>query len=160
MTSSKIFILQYNAEWIKLADQKAAAILAFYGILLTIIASNVNDITAILTQQPLILWLSVPAVILTIVSILFCILCLKPTLGSKTSKSLIYFKGISSFSNLKEFSAEISENRISASIDEQIYTTAKICSTKYAKLNVSIYSLFGTIIFLLLILLILIKISL
>lgn len=143
MTDQNWNILHYNSDWLKFSDTKASIILTVYGIIITIIYSNSNDIfTAINTSKPLLI-LSIICALMSLVSIFFSFMCINPNLKNPNPNSIIYFGHIAtkydSFDAYhEEFLRVNSNDQISEQINEQIYTNSKIAWKKFFHVSWSI----------------------
>lgn len=147
MTDYK-YILDYNSEWLKLADQKAVIIITVYGVLLTIIYTNPEEILKAIDSSNTILILSIIAGIASSISILFSFFCIKPTLKNDNGQSLMYFNHIKNFDSWKEYQVYSKNSDYEEALTEQIHSISKICSKKYFNVGVSIYAFLLTIVLL------------
>lgn len=139
--------------WIKFSDTKAGAILAANGAILTIAFSkSIDNKDFILDNQFLLISLSL-GFLFGLISMIFAILCLGPTLRIGESKSLIYFGHIAqkydSFNRYKiDVAASFRDE--SGSIDQitnQVWANSKIAWKKYINVSRAILSFIGVIFF-------------
>jgi len=145
-------------DWIKFSDTKAGIIVTVYGLILTIIYSNAQDVYTWTSSSIFILIITIVAVILTILSVFFAFLCINPSLKNKNPKSLIYFGHIATKN--KKYLEYLSDattvfedtDKLSTQLSEQIYENSKIAWSKFKNVTYSIRLFFASILCLLIIL--------
>ena len=84
-------ILNTINEWIRFSDLKAGAILSVYGIILTVIYSNSEQVFKILDTNSSLLFISIVAIITSIISVFLSFLTLNPSLKNKNPHSILFF---------------------------------------------------------------------
>jgi len=145
-------ILSNINDWIKYSDTKATIILTLYGVILTIIYSNANDVLIGINNSYWILSLSILTALFSVLSIIFSFLCINPRLKNSTPNSIIYFGDIhTKFKNSTDY-FEASSGFLSKPINyskelaEQIYTNSNIAWKKFSNVTYSLRFFFCALI--------------
>lgn len=137
-------ILQYNVEWLKFSETKASVLLTVYGIIITIIYTNSENVFNAVETNPFIATMSVVAGISSVISIYFAFKCINPRLKNLNPNSIIYFGHIkekySSFEDYFNTADKImqDENNFSKQIAEQIHVNSQIAWKKFFNVTWSI----------------------
>jgi hypothetical protein len=140
--------------WIKFSDTKAAAILAANGAILAIIFSkSIDNVDFILDNQFILISLSL-GFLFGLISIIFALLCLRPTLCIGEPNSLIYFGHIAKkYDSCNRYKIDVAATfrDESGSIDQitsQVWANSKIAWKKYVNVTWAILFFIGVIFFL------------
>ncbi|MFW5700775.1 MAG: Pycsar system effector family protein [Cyclobacteriaceae bacterium] len=137
-------ILQYNNEWLRYSETKASVLLTVYGIIITIIYSNANEVFEAINETSLFLYSSVFYGLTSIISIFFSFMCINPRLKNENPSSIIYFGHIAkknkNFSDYSQYSKTIIDNddKFREQIVEQIFATSGIAWKKFVNVTWSI----------------------
>lgn len=148
-------ILLKNIEWIKFSDTKATIILTVYGIIITLVYTNPNEVLASIEKSPLLTGLTILTGLMSVTAIYFTFKCLNPRLNNYNPTSLLYFGHIKQKFDThqdyyKEFNQLITdEKEYGLQISEQILTTSQIAWRKFYDVSWAVRLLIGTIITLL-----------
>jgi len=138
-------------DWIKFSDAKAAAIIAFYSIILTIFFPKLLMCIPIILINPVLEILVIIFLTTSVASISLCISSIWPVLKEKTSHSVIYFADISfNYKNPNAYSFDVikvlqNEMIAKKQISEQIWALSKIATQKYKRISLSIICLVASI---------------
>lgn len=147
-------ILNGVQDGIRYSDTKATIILTLYGVILTLVYSNANQVLTALESSNTVLFLSLISIICATISVLFAFLCVNPRLKNENPTSIIYFGHIQKkFSNYTDYHVKVNEilnNEIeyNSELSEQIYSNSKIAWQKFLNVTWCIRFLFGCISFL------------
>ena len=131
-------ILDYNVEWLKFSETKAALLISVLGLIFTLIYSNANEVYNAAMKDNLQITLSTITAISALLSLVFCFLTINPKLNNILNKSIIYFGTIKNYSDFKELNDSIestSDEDFNLMMSEQIYINSKIAWSKF--INVS-----------------------
>ncbi|WP_306641044.1 Pycsar system effector family protein [Sanyastnella coralliicola] len=137
-------ILSKTTDWIKFSDTKAVVVLTVYGILITVVYSNSLAVYEFISESWFFILLTVPAVLLSVLSIVYCFKAINPRLKNDNPNSLIYFGHIQEkFSNSKDYHEELSKalnatNKFEQHLSEQIHTNSKIAWSKFKNISIAI----------------------
>lgn len=144
-------ILDKTNDWIKFSDTKAVVILTFYGIIITAIYSNSNEVYAFLSGSIFSISIAIIAVLLSITSVLFSFLSINPRLRNLNPHSILYFGHIqenySNYTDYFEHSRDVISNdtEYEKQIAEQIYVNSKIAWKKFKNITYSLRCFFLSI---------------
>lgn len=135
-------------EWIKSADQKVSIFLAFQGVVLTLLFTNiyswvVNNLTAFSIFN-LIIFIS--GIVLIGYSFYKSTLAIVPCLiKDKKTKSITYFGDIakSNINDFKKIIKKIDVEEYKNELVEQIYISSKIAVTKHSQFRDAIFTFYG-----------------
>lgn len=134
-------ILQSTNEWIRFSDIKAGVILGIYGVLLTVISTDLKDIYETISKSYFQLFLIILLFSFIFLSGLFSFLCINPRLKNNNTNSIIYFGSIAiKFKNSTEYisnSSNVLANdiEIRTQLAEQIHTNSKIAWKKFSNVT-------------------------
>jgi hypothetical protein len=148
-------ILNNINEWIRYSDTKAVILLTLYGVIITIIYSNANEVLLALNSSDFIFYLAILSIILSFLSVLFSLLCVNPRLKNKNPNSVIYFGHIQEkFKTPDEYlvkSNEIldEEKDYLKELSEQVFSNSNIAWKKFSNVTWSL-RFFASSIFILL----------
>lgn len=137
-------ILNKTTDWIKFSDTKAVVVLTVYGILITVVYSNSNEVFNFISESWVFIFLTAFAGILSILSIGYCFKAINPRLKNENPNSLIYFGHIQEkFSNAEDYQLELSKilnkkDEFEKHLSEQIHTNSKIAWAKFKNISISI----------------------
>ncbi len=150
-------------EWIRFSDTKASLIISIYGIGITIIYSNSNDIFSALSKSTCLLVFIWICVGLCIIALLFAFLSLNPRIDNKNPSSIIYFGHIATNPSanaykLKSESIFDNDDLVFDQLSEQVHTNSQIAWKKFKFVTYSLRIFFVNIVFILITLLIYFKI--
>ena len=146
-------ILNNINDWIKYSDTKATILLTIYGVIITIIYSNANESLIGITDSNWVLCFSILSTISSVLSILFCFLCINPRLKNNNPNSVIYFGHIQEkFNNAEEYSKQASDiindtKLYYKELSEQIHTNSKIAWNKFKNVTWGIRFFFFSLLF-------------
>jgi hypothetical protein len=160
--------LERNIGFINSCDNKASIILTVVGVLLTIILTNEGIIRIFVLLQNCINAKTMCSIIyLILLSAVLLILCAGLVLlinvliakvdnSEVSNNSPIFFSGINSYKNIKEYSEKIykmSKDDILNELISEIYINADIATKKYKKYNIGLkLTISGFIVFIIFIL--------
>jgi len=136
-------------EWTRSADQKVSIFLAFQGVVLTLLFTNIFSLVVDnlknLPCKTLSIILIISGITLAGYSVYKSISAIIPQLNKdKKRKSITYFGDIAKF-NYQDFRKEIKEiniDKYEIELIEQIYTSSKIVALKHSQLRDAIFSFF------------------
>lgn len=140
-------------EWIRFSDTKAVALLAANGTILTIVFSKSIDNSEYLLKNFIILDIIIFGFVFGLISIIYAILCLNPTLNVGEPKSLIYFGHIAKrYDNCNRYRIEVmaafkDDSGIIDQITNQVWANSKVSWKKYVNITWAIRFFMGAIIF-------------
>ncbi|MEW5821805.1 MAG: Pycsar system effector family protein [Cyanobacteriota bacterium] len=140
-------------EWIKFSDAKAGFVLAANGIFVTIIVSYLVEHKAFVSDNWLLVILFVIWLILAVLSTVYSILCLNPTLVTKQKDSLIFFMHIAkNFDSPDDYNNAVSEkysddNEIFNQLTNQVWAVSKVAEYKCKMIVLSIKFFLMTVLF-------------
>ena len=139
--------------WIKFSDTKAGAILAANGAILTIAFSkSIDNKDFILDNQFILISLSL-GFLFGLISMIFAIFCLGPTLSIGEPKSLIYFGHIAKkYDSCNRYKIDVAvafrdELDSIDQITSQVWANSKIAWKKYVNVTWAILFFIGVIFF-------------
>lgn len=141
-------------EGIRYSDTKATLILTLYGVVLTIIYSNSEQVLKSLESSNYVFWFSIISIVFALLSILFAFLCINPRLKNNNAKSIIYFghiqKKFPTYNDYHSTAEEIlsKNNKYTSELAEQVHTNSIIAWNKFSNVTWCIRFLFGCLIFL------------
>ncbi|QLG12036.1 hypothetical protein HLB42_15535 [Deinococcus sp. D7000] len=154
MIESRILkIYEIVDQYIKFADTKAASLLSlntalmvFIGAVFAISSLNNSSWTIYFVIASLI------AVILSAISILFALTCLRPALNTSGRTSLTYFGAIASYINQDEYKKALDhivqdEREYLQTLTDQIWSISKIANRKHLSIQSSILYLRFSLVF-------------
>lgn len=137
MKTEKLWsILTSTNEWIRFSDTKAGVLLTVYGVILTIVYSNADNVyTAILNNEVLV-YLTIVLVLLALVSMIFSFMTLNPKLKNDNPTSTIYFghikeKYVDYLDYYNDIDNKLESDEFDKQIAEQIYVNSKIAWSKF-----------------------------
>jgi hypothetical protein len=144
-------------EWIRFSDTKAAIILGIYGAVGAVALPGLIDNISLIQENDVLFVFLTIGMVLSILSVIFSILCLIPTLRIKgkiktEEPSLIYFKNIAeNYSNPIDYDNKINETigntvELQKQFTQQIWINSKIATKKYKSIILSVWFLIGSII--------------
>lgn len=136
-------ILTLTIDFVKYSEAKAGILITIYGIILTLIYTNANQVYEAISTNEILLLISVLNVIIALVSLFFAIKCVSPQLKNNNPNSIIYFGHIQEkFDNYEDyfkFSKEVIDNdKFDEYIAEQIYINSKVAWKKFKDVTWSI----------------------
>ncbi|WP_291915001.1 Pycsar system effector family protein [Chitinophaga sp. CB10] len=143
-------ILQKNIEWLRFSETKSAIILSSYGILFTIFYTNADDVFKSIVPIGTITVLVIIFSLLSIASIVYAFLTLRPRLKN-TGNSILYFGHIAAnYSNAASYKKAAhsildDEDQYTNHLTEQIYSISKIARDKYQCTGTSMWLFFFSI---------------
>jgi len=136
---------QYINEYIRFADTKAAAVIAWAGAVIgTLVAteSHQNFLDGRLWGGTwLIAWVTLLALVLLGIGFVFAILVIAPilTYNRAAPKNLIFWDAIRAFSSFDEYSTAVRDcNDVEGRVAQHVYELAGIARRKYRKTQFSI----------------------
>ena len=134
-------ILQFNIDWLKFSETKASILLTVYGIIITIVYSNSQDVLNGIRASYLLIILTILAALLSILSIYFAFKCINPRLNNSSSQSIIYYGDIAKkykdFNQYQKAAVEIVEedSKFKISILAQIHVNSNIAWRKFVNVT-------------------------
>lgn len=137
-------ILNNTNDWIRYSDTKAVILLTLYGVIITIIYSNANDVLLALNSSKFMLCLAILTIVLSFLSVLFSLLCVNPRLKNTNPNSIIYFGHIQEkFKTPNEYLMKSNktldeEKDYLRELSEQVYTNSIIAWKKFSNVTWSI----------------------
>jgi len=136
-------------SWIIYSDTKAGILVTVYGVLLTIIYTNSNNLYAAISSSVIILLLTILCALFSILSLFFAFKCLNPQLKNDNPKSVLYFGHIATNKNYKDYlkySDKIFSDKKSTieHLSEQVYVNSKIAWGKFSYVTISIRFFFAS----------------
>lgn len=144
-------ILSNTNDWIKFSDTKAVVVLTVYGILVTTIYANANDVYNYLSNSFFSIFIASIAIILSVLSILFSFLSINPRLKNSNPSSIIYFGHIQKnaknsleyYQNSQDILSD--ESEYEKQVSEQVFVNSKIAWKKFKNVTYSIRLFFFSI---------------
>lgn len=129
-------IYERNTNLTSLSDTKAGLILSIYGIIFTIIFTNVSDLFNCICSHSLLITSSILTGISSLLAIYFSFRCINPHLKNTKLNSNIYFSSIErNNKSYKEYQKMIEKSNFYEDIVEQVYTTSLITSRKFKRVT-------------------------
>jgi hypothetical protein len=131
------YTISYLSALIKASELKAGLILSFYGIVLNFVYQGAQSIGREVIEDRILLSFVIIWMLITGLSIFFCIRCFIPKIEGNYSKNMFFFKDIiSHFGPIKEFSKSffkmsINEDELFLQLGEQVFIVSKIADWKF-----------------------------
>lgn len=124
-------------EWIRFSDQKSSILLAVYGVIISAIYSNSNEIYIVLKDNNIIMILVIIGSLIAFFSFCISLTSILPSIKKSTSNSVIYYGDISrEYNDYGSYEAGL--NAVMANSEtyeshlvEQIYVNSAIATKKY-----------------------------
>lgn len=143
-----------NNEWIRFSDTKAGVLITVYGLIITIIYSNADKVYGAVSNNNLLIVLTLIVILLAFISIILCFLTLNPSLKNDNPTSSIYFGHIKKkHADYEQYYNDVKTKMDSEEFDkeiaEQIYVNSKIAWSKFLNVTWAIRLFSGVVLLLL-----------
>lgn len=144
MNEIKKYIFSTNNEWIKYADQKATILISVYGILITIIYTNPQEVLKSINHNLLTQIIFGLTLLVVALSIYNAFRAMYPRIDNNNPDTVLFFGHISKLKTWQEYKTKFENDKenLEDQILEQIHTNADICSKKFNNVKWSV-RLFG-----------------
>lgn len=140
-------------EWIRFNDAKAGAVLTANGVLVGAALTVLKDNRVFVLGHSGILIASALALISVVISSVYCLLCIAPSVGSGAATSLIFFDHITRQFDKPEDYADAVHDRLTdpeqafQQISQQVHANATVASRKTRKVYLAVCALSIALIF-------------
>ncbi len=137
-------ILETTLEWIRYSDAKATAILTIYGIVITVVFSNLQNILSFLSGSAWIAVLAVLPLLSSLIAIFFGFRCISPRMERSSYRSIMFFGSIMKHfpdeEAFREATHKVLDTRVGLDDDlaHQIYINSRIAHKKFRDVSLSI----------------------
>jgi len=149
-------ILETTLDWIKYSDAKATGILSIFGLIVTVVYSNVEHIKELLMGNMYLGVLSVLSAICSLIAIYYAFSSISPRIVKTNDKSIVFFGSVvrqyPSLDDYRQTANEVLDSKegLDNELAEQIYINSSIAAKKFKDVTLSIRFFVGGIILLLL----------
>ncbi len=137
-------ILETTLDWIKYSDAKATGILSIFGIIVTVIYSNIEPIKHLLMGNVYLGVLSVLSAICSLIAISYAFRSISPRIVKSNDQSIVFFGSVvRQYASLEEYRSMAnkildSKDGLDNELAEQIYINSSIAAKKFGDVTRSI----------------------
>jgi hypothetical protein len=155
-------ILETTIDWIKYSDAKATGILSIFGLIVTVVYANIDDIRTVMVDSVAVGVLTILAGLSSMIAIFFAFRCISPRIVKNQSNSIMFFGDIvNGFNSAEEYKAKThqildSNVGLDNELAQQIFVNSQIAKKKFKDVGMAIRFFVTSILFLLFEILILI----